>query len=391
MNTTKYIDITSAHRNRNMYPNPANFQVQLSNFNLSSDTIADSTIAYPPPFETSPTQISNTNTGLVQYQNYGYMYYPENSLEVNPLFPSTNVVRVEETWLDANRDVSVINSGIQPNKYDGKYLEYVSKNVDGTLDTIPEYREIVGSYRSLPTDDETFLGEFKIDTAVSPFQYTIVSVAGTTPYLSQYLVGRTFTVITGAQKTQVRKIVWYRQDDAQIWLDFPIDNPLLTAGDIVYITGTFVDIILKTPFTKSVPLWPATNYDGTNPSYATYRIRGSVPFSRGLITASTINTLQLSAPIIKDITGDWLWITDDVIEYQGTILASTATTFTVNPATTKPAGFYDNMYVKLPGKTGTSAGSIYHLTTWDGTTFTINPEWGTAPPAGGDVIIVSQV
>lgn len=378
----KYIDITSSHRDRTRYPNPADFEVRLSNSSSQiTDASAISAMNYPPP--TRPTVLPS------QYETFGYMYAPIPADSSVPLMPLTTTINLEHTWIDTNGNVSALHLRPFDNAYVGDYLEYVERNVANVSNAVPQYRRIISDSYLL----DQVIGECKVLAVPSSFELRLDTTPALPPYLANYLVGKTIKIISGNANDEERTIVWYRQEDATIWLDAPIDNPSVAVGDFLAILSSIHQVVIDSPFTQTIPAWPATQYAAdTFPSYARFRIRESIPVSWGTVSSVVNNnTIILSTNVSISPVGSWLWDTEPFIWVTATVSAISGGTLSVTPVPLQPSGFFNDMYVSAPSLTAQALDDAFRIIAWDGASFALNPpNVSPATIAPGAVVNIFQ-
>lgn len=389
MNVQRYIEITSAHRDRTRYPNPAHFLVDPSltnNRNTSNnakDPVYNGYMVYPPP------------NNVEVYDNYGYMYGVD-----TPGFgvADSRVIGIVPPWSYANGVYSILNpfapdvsGNTNENGFIGDTLELVQHVSGGVVTASNEFRTIVG-YRTVPHTKQYI--NTTVDSAQPLFTTSIPLAGSFAGDIDNYFLGWTFLIpSTGDSRT----VTYYRASDKRVFLDEPI---LSTIGNnapcVLYVP--MYEITLNAPF--SVGALPLVNISSTD--HTTYRIHSgsNLPLAYGTLTSGTDITFTLPASVgTQDYTGSMLWVTSYPTVLTGTL--TSAGIITVSGAQVQgtfvlganssgfPDKFFNGMLITM--NSGTYADHTFRITDWvQGTqTGTITPGWtsaigGGSSPAGGD-------
>lgn len=394
MNVQRYIEITSAHRDRTRYPNPAQFLVELSltnnrnSSNNAKDPIYNGYMTYPPP-----------NSAEV-YNNYGYMYGVDTAgFGVS----DSRVVGIVPPWSYANGVYSTIEpfspnstTNLNENGFIGDSIELIENVAGGVVTARNEFRTIIG-YRVVPHTGQYI--STTVDSAQPLFTTSIPLAGAFTGDIDNYFLGWTFEIPSTGDK---RTVTYYRASDRRVFLDEPI---LSTIGNnapcVLYLP--MYEITLNAPF--SVGALPLSNISSTD--HTTYRIHSGVnlPIAYGTLVGGTQNTFTLPASVgTQDYTGSMLWITSNPVVLSGTLTSASIITSGGSQVQgtfvlgVSASGFADNFLngMLITMNSGTYAGHSFRITDWvqSTRTGTITPGWTTATgggssPAGGDAYTIT--
>lgn len=395
MINSRYIEVTSANRNRYRYPNPSQFTLELSLSGRqntafdSKDPIFDSVIKYPPPNIDSP----------LTYPNFGYMFGPTIN---GGMQPSDTIVSLIPITTNTNRQLNVLPLSIAKNAYVDDILELINSDVSSSSVASHEFRKIV--------DSELFLNKEILVTTIDggePILTTSISLSSSCD-IDNLFVGAEieFTSTTDADLEGVtRTIAYFRGFDNRIFFNEPIDGPTLTSGDELIIKVDVYQIRINNPF--SIGALPELSDSCELTDNTTFRIRQGCnqPIQQGTFVSGTTTTFELPVSVgMTDYTGYMLWITSNPIVFSGTLVSGgfvsmggvqIAGTFTLTGASGFVDDFFNNMTITLTS--GNFSGYSYTISDWDqGTeTGTVIPGWtsvivGTTNPVGGDSFIITQ-
>lgn len=303
----RYIDIDSSYRNRDRFPNPAQFDILISQTGRRStvynsiDPVASATIIFPPP---------NLHQGAT-FNSYSWMY----STSMSPLTLQIDGIVVNSS----NTAVNYLAPSDAENFYINKYIENIS---DGSLRKITDYHT---------SDVVTHFDTGLVDVSMTSADNRILILgANTIPFtfhsdITNYYVGKKVTV--GPQTTT---IVAYNPSDAghgglpvlTVTPNWKGDAATLGASAYTIFSDIAYYVTIESQFSggaiTSIP--PVT--DGVNETR--YRIRGDLPYEVGTIVSGTLTTFTLpltSYPINDYYNGMFLWITNDtyylIVDYVG--------------------------------------------------------------------------
>lgn len=384
-NVQRYIEITSANRDRTRYPHPAQFITELSmNRGRTSTTARDPTFTsvnvFPPPDGTD--------------NNYGYMY----GVDINGFGIVDPIhIGILPTFNYKNGEYSPVFPSSTENQYVGNMLQLVKNVVGGVTTAQNEYQRIV-DYRVLPNATQQ-----SITTTVNGAQPILASsvslAAGFTGTIDNYFVGWTATLPSGS-----RTITAYRAYDRRIF--FAEDLTPIAGGDTVVLSLPVYFITLDSPF--SIGALPQTNISSTN--YTTFRIRqgNAVPLASGTFAPITVvatppYNFALPATVNPlDYTNSLLSVTTNPVVLSGAIQSAgfiavggvqVKGTFTLT--TSFPTNYFTGMIITLTS--GAFSGYSYRITAWDVTTLTgtVTPGWtsvvaGTTNPAALTTFVITN-
>lgn len=314
MTISRYIEINSSYRDRTRFPNPSQFNIELSLSGQNSavdakDPIYHSVVKYPP---------SNTEK---TYSTYGYMYgIPiSGSTSTNPykygLIPiiRNNMLTLEQIQLETD------------NAYIGDTLELVEYKNSGNVVT-HEFRNIV-NYR-ISTYDSEISGI--VQTIVTPSFNSIPTDLQCE--FNHILIGWTleFTDTTDPKLLgQKYTITGYNACAKILYFEPSIMSSEINQDDIFVIRIPIYEIEVDRPFSVSIPIL-SENLKST--TYTTYRIRSqsSTPLTIGIFESGTNNQFTLPSTVGNlNYTNQLLWITSDPIIYTGGLVSYISDTFTI--------------------------------------------------------------
>ena len=372
----EYFEVASAYRDRNRFPNPAEFVVELAltGQNISSltsrDPVFKSTTIYPPPNLYHP----------ITYPHNGYVFGP---LINGGQAPSDRIVSVLPVVQNDNNQLSTIPLSDLENAYVGDTFELINKV--GAPTTNNEFRTI--------TDYDVITDQQLLTGLVDATAISATDIALTTATMDcdidNFFVGWTveFVATTDPNLLGVtRTVAYYRAVDRRIFFDEPIEGLTITAGDEVALKTNVYQLTLDSPL--SVGALPDLSGSCEIAANATYRIRGSQQFTQGTLTAGTTTSFTLPAAVgDTDFTGFMLWIVSDPVVASGTLASTAASTFTL------PGGFagqfvddfLNNMQINITA--GGFADTTYTIRDWDDGTLTgtIEPAWDDGGGSPGAV------
>jgi len=374
--TKRYIEVSSAYRDRSRYPNPAQFTVELSLTGQkitalrSKDPVYQSATIYPPPNESDS----------ITYDSTGYVF----GQTINGgLDPSDRIVSILPVVQNDNNELSIIPLSDLDNAYVGDTFQLVEKV--GAPTTTNEFRTIT-DYQVVT--DQQLLTALVDGTAISA---TDIALTGATLAgdIDNFFVGWTVEFVSTTDPNLLgvtRTIAYYRAVDRRIFFSEPIEGVTITAGDEIALKTDVYQVTLDTPL--SVGALPDLANSIEIASNATYRIRGAAQQTQGTLTTATTSTFTLPASVgTIDYTGGMLWITSDPVVASGTLSATAAGTFTLpgSFAGVFPDDFLNNMQINITG--GAFADTTYTIRDWvNGTlTGTVQPLWDASGGSPGAV------
>lgn len=388
MTVSRYIEITSAYRDRTRFPNPSQFNIELSLSGQKSaadakDPVYHSVVKFPPPNLDSPTT----------YSSYGYMYGRSinGSLDTNPyiigLLPITTNTNFN---LDivcplGNASRNMFENGFE-NGYIGDTLELIQYVNGGTTIATHEYRKIV-DYRVLSSDDTSSYISGNVTS--SPTTNSIIATSLSCD-LPNFLVGWEieFTSTTDPLLNgQSRYIIGYDSKVKQIYFNMPIESAIITPTDTFIVKIPIYEIYIDQPF--SVGSLPSIQSNSSFDNYTTYRIRSNscIPLSVGTFVSGTTNQFTFPASVgTFDYTNQLLWVTSDPIIFSGTLNFITTNTFQFLPAT-DTSTFPSLLNMTLTDLTDSTKPYTYIITEWNGTTGKINL---SSIPIGNTNVMITQ-
>lgn len=286
----QYIDIDSSYRNRNQFPLQASFDVISPQRELCctdrskiKDAVSANAIIYPDPGQNPQMAfyeetIQNPLGTIFPMQNLPFMYSTDtdnvvqlDSLVLRSLDPTTDIPQEDSTYPDG-----YVPLGQADEFYTGSYLEDVDNN---------EFR-LITSFRYVV--DDVYQTGIVLDYAVIggiAFVYSGTATPTTDPLsnIDRYYVGKTITI-----NSRSKTITGYTPGILENTIQ--LDSPLSSApsyGDGIFISGQKWYATLQTPFTNSLPTYPA----GRNPLPDTViRFYSDTIYS----TARKINYLSIS-------------------------------------------------------------------------------------------------
>lgn len=379
MYNQRYIEITSSYRNRNRYPNPAHFLVELAltgqatNSLNSKDAVFDSATIYPPP------NISSPNT----YSNTGYVFGPTINGGQDP---SEYIVSVLPVLRNSQYDFSPIPLSELLNVYNGNTFQLVEKT--GAPVTSNEFRTII-DYKI--SENQQIVTVPVDGTAIRSTDIALTTACD----IENFFVGMTVEFVSTADADLLgvtRTIEYYRAVDSRIYFSEPIEGVTITVGDEVSIKTTSYQLTLDSPL--SVGALPELDGSCQITNNTTYRIRGGRSSFQGTLVAGTRTTFTLPAGVGSvDYTGYTLWITSDPIVAADTLDATTIDTFTLPAifANVFPDDSLNNMEITITS--GAFVNTTYTIRDWVNATLTgtIEPQWNTVgSPALGDTFEITQ-
>lgn len=395
-NIKRYIEITSANRDRTRYPDPAQFMIELvltnsrNSSNNAKDPVYNSVVKYPPP------------NAKESYTNYGYMYGGDNSA-FGVANPSVVGVIPTSGYINGVYNVfPLFPPGTTADKHEngfiGNVLELVEHVVGGVTVAENEYREII-DYRLVP-----YIVQYvntTVNSAQPVFTTSVPLASAFTGTIDNYFVGWTFRILSTGE---TRTVTYYRAYDRRVFLDNPITTAIPNNAPCALYLPMY-EVTLSSPF--SVGALPITNISSTD--YTTYRIRSGInlPLAEGTLVAGTQSTFTLPVSVGSlDYTGSMLWITSDPVIYTGA-MASTGFvnvggvqvqgTFVLDAGASVFAnGFLEGMELEVTS--GVYSGFVYRITAWDNATLTgtITPGWTSTvagpntSPVGGTTYRIVQ-
>lgn len=394
MTGTRYIELTSAHRDRVRYPHPSQFIVELSfsgrnNTSASSrDPIFNSVMSYPPPMLENQT-----------YSTFGYAYAP---LVNGANLPSNRYVSILP--IAVNKDNTLIPTPPyqSENGYIGDIIELITQTSGGLTTEIHEYRKII---------DYTLTEREYLTTtidAVEPILTTSLPLLSTLDCdLNDFFVGfkLEFTATTDPLlRGTTRTVEFYRAYDRRLFFREPIEATI-TAGDTLTLSVENYELQLDEPFSVDLPI---LTDNCAQDDHSTFRIRAGCdqPIVNGTLTGGTTTTFELPPSVgTTDFTGYTIWITTDPIVLSGALVSASFValggtqiqgTF-VLPASASvfPDDFLKGMTITLTS--GAFDTFEYIITDWVQATLTgtLTPGWtslvaGTTAPSGGDTFAITQ-
>lgn len=382
MLNSRYIEVTSANRDRSRFPNPALFNVELSgatsynNSGTALDPVYNAVMEYPPP------NVSFPQT----YANYTHMYGPDIN---GSMLPSSTLVSLINGVLNLNGSLSPLHPLQLQNAYVGKTIELIANVDGGSVNATHEFRTIE-AYTVLPQNQT-------LATTVSTLAVTETSV----PINGNYTLDNIFVGWTVQFPTldETRTVTYYRASDRRLYLDSPISGlaSSLSSGDAVFLVTDEYRVELSSPF--SIGSLPALEDSIDLDNYTTTRIRTGIPVTQGSIVSGSLTTFTLPASVgTTNFTGYELWITSDPVVLTGSFSATGGSTsqgtFTVTATSTLPTGFCDNMILTVTS--GSFEGYAYTIQQWTNSAGTVSgtivPGWhsnGTSP-AISDTFVITQ-
>lgn len=394
---TKYLEVCSANRDREQYPNQAQFVVNLGNsggqYNSFSsvDPVFFGVTLFPPVQQTFPTT----------YPNYTYMY---GTTLNGSLLPSDYIVSVLPVSLMTYRDIDIKTPSNAEHAYTNAVLELINNNVSSSSTASHEFRTIT-DYTVL--ESEQYI-EAKVDTGVAtnPILTTSVPLGTISCDIDHVLEGFTieFTDTTDANLNGVtRKIVYYRAFDQRVFFDSPIVDATITDGDQVVLKIPSYQLTLKTPFSTGALAILGSNL--TEANNTTARIRKEIPLLQDTLSSGTTTTFTLPASAgTRDFKSNVIWITSDPIVLSGSIVSANFTSdgttqlsgsFVLSNASQFADDFFAGMSINITS--GSFSGYSYVIDSWvqSTQTGTIVPGWtsviaGTTDPADGSTFEIIQ-
>lgn len=390
----RYIELTSANRDRVRHPYPSQFTTELCVSNSgritafnSKDPVFSSVNVYPPP------------NGDISYPNVGFMY----GVNVNSSgVASSLIMGLIPVVQTSAQETTVIPLSTESGAYVGDTLELVSHTVGGTVIASNEYRTIT---------DYQVRFEQSVSTTIDAVQPILTNsvpltsmFAGT---IDNYFVGWTitFAITTDANlRNETRIITYYRAYDKRVFFDRPVLDATITAGDTVVLSLPGYQATIDSPF--SVGALPLNNFSSS--ANTTFRIRRGTapPTTEGTIVSGTTTTFTLPASAgTVDYSGSTIWISTNPTVYSGALVSAsfasvggtqTQGIFTLDSgASVFATNFLTGMTIQMTS--GAFSGGVYFISAWDSTTLTgrTSVGWtslvaGTTNPSGGDTFIISQ-
>lgn len=394
-NRRSYIELSSAHRDRNRFPNPSQFEVSLGlvgNQNTtftSTDAVFQSTMTFPHIMKSESPNV---------YNNYSYM---AGTLLNGSMVPNDNFISVLPYYEHSNERVVPIYPSELQNAYNGDVLELITNTASSSITLTNEFRKIK-DYKIL---DEPQVVTAEVDSTTYPITTRSVPLDVTSD-IDHFYDGWTitFTNTTNAALLNVqRKVTYYRAFDKRVFFDEPITVATISDNDDVELSIDSYTVELETPF--SIGALPSIADNSVQSDNTTFRIRREQPILQGTLAAGTSRTFTLPASAgTRDFTGDMIWITTDPVAFSGTLdstsFVSDGTTQIQGTFTlTGAGGFEDNFFngMQIEITSGTFSGYVYTITDWDqGTQVgTVTPGWtslvaGTTSPGAATFRIVQQ-
>ena len=352
---TEYVEISSARRNRILYPNPSTFAVQFLGSSSSQDIVALSTIIHPPP---------NLNKNTL-YDTFVY----------GGLSTTGDVYHIDCIPL-------VVHDGITYSSYDinasnqayiGKTLELVH---DVSLGVQHEFRIIQG----FELKNNGFSFTTTVGTLFSQTSFTINTIIE----LPHILVGwkGTFQTTTNASLAGKSFLVSdFRAFDQTVFISTPM-SPAITAGDTIIFTIDVIRITIDQPFSQVLDALTTGHLLLANNTQ--FRIRGEQPALQTNVINSTAQSVQ--APFSEPMNERWIWVSSPILLYAGTPLA-----FGTNSVQLSGTTIVDDLFgATILVTSGTYSGYEYTIRSWNPISelATITPTWdGTGgTPTPGDTI-----
>lgn len=339
MSTLRYIEITSTHRNRNKYPYPSQFSVDLSfsgqtnRFDTARDPIYSNVTLYPstPSYYNNPWAFGPIVNGSIDPLTVGILPLPKDNIDSSSLLGNSIAINGEYRKI----------TSIEP------YTIVLNTTIDAVepifLDSIPLDSTFV------VTNDELLSG------------WTV------------YFPSSGLT----------RIITYYREFDKRIFLNIPTPVLLAATSDVVLSREGYIvhiDSPLTVPLTSAFTPYRITS-GHTSPettgilvggSDSTFITAGLGPYQAGNLISITSNPIVLSGAFVN--AG---FISNGTEQIQGT--------FETLPNTIIKQG------MQIVVTSGVFSQSIHIITSWDETTFTgtITPGWtslilGVTSPVAGD-------
>lgn len=290
-----YVDIDSAYRNRNDYPNPANFVVlppqHHSTTGIQFKNAASNQMVLFPPLDTPPLYFTD---GPTQHANLPYMFQTTDphivqldELALNP----TTVEDIGEIIVDDAYSDGVLRLGQADQYYTGDTLENVSTG---------EMRRIV-SFR-FETNDEFVLQSSQVlwasllDNRLTIAVETISTLTIPVSNIFNFYRGKSIRFITGAAAGIVRLIVDYRTISDRVGL-FTLD----TYDGVFPVVGDTFQIVTSRRWfaTVDTPFASLSSYPGyTNPLPV-----ADLQFNKNSIRVLSVDE-QNTRKLVTNVSGD---------------------------------------------------------------------------------------
>jgi hypothetical protein len=399
---SRYLEITSAHRDRTRFPNPSQFNVELSlsgqkNAYSAIDPVYQSVVKYPPPNLEYPTV----------YSTFGYMYgLPTNGSSITseytvgilPIVKNTNY-QYELINPLGNASRNMFENGFE-NGYIGDTLELVQCVSGGSVIASNEYRKIV-YYRVIPSTDTN---AYITGTVVSvPTSNSIVLNINCN--IDNFITGWEIEFMSTTDpnlRGKTAKITAYRAYDKCVFLNMPILDATITPTDTFILKIPIYEVHLSAPF--SVGALPLLQNNCSTTNYTTYRIRSnsSYPLTSGTFVSGTTNTFVLPSSVgTTDYTNQLLWVQSNPVIYTGSLASAgfiSSGGVQIQGTFTLSTNIFNNDFLNnmtLTVTSGAFAGYSYLITDWDASTLTgkINLGWTSAlsAPLAGTTIQITQL
>ena len=383
----KIIEVTSRNIDRNQFPNPAKFDVQLalsgqsSKSEFSLDGVYNGVMNFPPPNQSFPTR----------YSPYGYMYqalmnggasFNDTTFGILPITSSTD---------------GTFNTFTPVQDYVGKFIELIDDTASSTTTSYGEYRKIVEA----SVGEQQYIVETVSGTDITP---NAITLNATFCDLDNILNGFEieFTTTTDGNLLGVKRtIAYYRGYDGRIYFDEPITEATITSGDTVTISIPLYKIRVAQPFSITPGQLGSNCLISDN---TRFRIRDGTPVSSGTISSATATTVTLPASVgTIDYTGYLLWIKTNPVVLSGQLTGGGTVvsggdqiqgTFTVNTGSGFADDYFKGMTINITS--GNFAGHSYTISDWDNATQTgtVTPGWtslaaGTTNPVATDTFTIT--
>lgn len=260
----QYIDIDSSFRNRNMFPNPASFDVlqQTTSSDAEQDAVSNDSIIFPDPQEIQPigffTETLQPPINTIAEINYlPFMY-------ATPA--DTTVIQLDELPIYST-DSSTADIGFNT-LYPRNSIPLGTGNEFYTGDTLEdvlnnEFRLVVSSVNETFTNNVFQNGSVLYVTTVGLEYFFYVSNTGLFQQklsnIARFYQGKYILMTSGASEGQLRLVINYLPDvlSSTFQLQSPFGDGVTTEDSFSIVSDRKWYVTIDRPFTNAVPNYPA--------------------------------------------------------------------------------------------------------------------------------------